>query len=155
MNPRQAPLAGKVGSLEDLTQLQTVAPNRVKIGRKDKAVSFCFKLGRFRKFQAAGQRSAKMAISRTSETARRAVRAVAAYGTGGAWPEAKRRVSRRASAEGGQAHGLCSARRSGEGGDTDALAAEPTMAGASGAAGEVFGFSDRPTKELLEISDAL
>ena len=45
-------------------------------------------------------------------------------------------------------------RRSGVGG-ADALAAEPTVAAASGAAGKVFGSADRPTKELLEIADAL
>ena len=70
---------------------------------------------------------------------------------------------RRERVEGLQANEFRSARRFGESGGLDAVAAEPTMASESSAAGEVFGSADRPTNrptdqptgELFEISDAL
>ena len=77
-NPRQAPLAGKVGCLGELTQPQAGELSREKIRRKDKAVSFCIRLGKSGKFQMAGQRSEEMAISSTPENAHCAGHAVAA-----------------------------------------------------------------------------
>ena len=68
VNPRQAPLIGKIGDLGGLAQSLEVASSRGKRQRKGKTGSFCIKHGRFGKFPAAEQRSAELAISWVPET---------------------------------------------------------------------------------------
>ena len=79
-----------MGYLEELSQPQAVAPKRRNIRRREIRLSpFASRFGELGKFQVAGRQSEEMAISMTPKTAGRAG---AADGTGGARPEAKRKV---------------------------------------------------------------
>ena len=75
--------------------------------------------------------------------ARRTGRAGTGYGTVGTGPQGQAEgfVQRARTRRQGE-NGFPSVRRSGEDGGTNALAAEPTMAGASGTPGEIFGSAD-------------
>lgn len=52
LTTRQALLAGRVGCLGDLTQPQAALPNKGKLTRKEKTVSFYTRLARFVPFPA-------------------------------------------------------------------------------------------------------